>query len=307
MMTRFYKGYWMATNRCNLDCSYCVLEDSPEQLSKELPLADKLSLLDHLYRCLDFRRLTLSGGEITLLGKKPPADFIALLEHARRYRKPGHQDHLELEIYTNGAFLDEHTADAMAGVVDQVAITLDGNDPGYLERIGRSKGRFKNYYDRALSACELLSGRGIEVKIHSVITRSNLRILGPQLREISQDLARRRAIPAKWKFYQYMSYDDPLRDITHAVTEDEFAAFQTEARKALDESGIELHFKDNREMHESLFNILAYGNAQYMRAGDTWKSSRRTRDLRSYANIDELLAAHDIRKDFFQKFHSFTR
>jgi MoaA/NifB/PqqE/SkfB family radical SAM enzyme len=300
----FYKGYWMVTNRCNLDCSYCVLEDSPEQLRRELPIAEKFALLDHLYLRLGFRRLTLSGGEISLLGRNPPTDFIALLNHARRYRMPGLEGHLEIEIYTNGAFIDERCADAMAGVVDQVAITFDGNDPQFLHEIGRSRGRFKNYYESAMKAGALLAQRGIELKIHSVVSRRNLAFLARQLPDIRHDLTAHGIRPVKWKFYQYMSYDDTLRDLAHAITESEFAEFVKQATAALGDRGIDLHFKDNREMHESLFNILSYGNAQYMSDGDSWETSRRTQDLRSYPDMLTLLSQNGIRADLFAKYHT---
>ena len=78
MNHKYYKGYYMVTNRCNLDCTYCVLEDSLDQLKRELPFTEKVKLIDHLYHKLNFRRLTLSGGEITLIGKNPPNDFKPL-------------------------------------------------------------------------------------------------------------------------------------------------------------------------------------------------------------------------------------
>jgi hypothetical protein len=56
-------------------------------------------------------------------------------------------------------------------------------------------------------------------------------------------------------------------------------------------------------MHESLFNILQYGNAQYMREGDTWSTSRRTGDLREYASMQELFARHDINEQAFRRYH----
>ena len=83
MPESYYKGYWMLTNRCNLRCSYCVLEDAPDQLKAELDLEGKKELITHLYEKLNFRRLTLSGGEVTIIGKHPPKDFIELLNHIR--------------------------------------------------------------------------------------------------------------------------------------------------------------------------------------------------------------------------------
>ena len=50
-----------------------------------------------------------------------------------------------------------------------------------------------------------------------------------------------------------------------------------------------------------------YGNAQYMREGDTWSTSQRTEDLRSYASMAELFSKHDINRSRFHCFHEITR
>ncbi|MBK6534178.1 MAG: radical SAM protein [Deltaproteobacteria bacterium] len=169
----FFKGYWMVTNRCNLNCGYCVLEDAPEQLRRELDLAGKKSLADHLYRRLGFRRLTLSGGEVLMIGRKPPVDFIDLLRFLRGFRSPDPLQNLELEIYTNGVLLDDAVADEMAGVVDQVAVTIDSSDDRLLTVLGRNHGRSRSYFDRAVDVCARLSRRGIEVKLHTVVGQAN--------------------------------------------------------------------------------------------------------------------------------------
>ena len=303
----YYKGYWMVTNRCNLDCSYCVLEDSSDQLKQELSFSDKLKLINHLYHQLRFRRLTLSGGEITLIGKKPPSDFLLLLKHLTNLRSSTPSKNLEIEMYTNGAFLNSDVADVMSGVVDQVAITFDSTDENLLKSIGRSRGKYGNYYAKALDACHILAKRGIEIKLHSVISRLNISSFGESLPKLVKDLEDREVRPTKWKFYQYMSYDDKLRDLAHAITPLEFNTFRQSTIQTLAKTNISLHFKDNKEMNDSLFNILSYGNAQFMYEGDTWTTSRRTRDLRTYQSVDQLLDEHNIPKDVFNRFHSFKR
>jgi MoaA/NifB/PqqE/SkfB family radical SAM enzyme len=307
MNKNYYKGYYMVTNRCNLDCSYCVLEDSLDQLKRELPFAEKIKLIDHLYHKLNFRRLTLSGGEITLIGKNPPNEFLLLLEYLRNFKSSDQNKNLEIEIYTNAAFLDSNVADAMSGIVDQVAITIDSTDENLLKSIGRSRGRYSNYYNKALAACKLLAERGIEIKLHSVISQLNISSLVETLPKIILDLKGYNILPSKWKFYQYMSYDEQLRDKAHAISSSEFALFKNSAIKCLADSKIELHFKDNKEMNDSLFNILSYGTAQFMHKGDTWSTSRRTRDLRTYSDIESLLSENNIEKTIFESFHSIKR
>lgn len=307
MSDAFYKGYWMVTNRCNLDCGYCVLEDTPAQLRRELNLTDKLALVAHLYEHLRFRRLTLSGGETTIIGKRPPADFITLLRFLRRYRTVDPRERLDVEMYTNGALLDDTVADEMAGVVDLVAVTIDSARDDLLTQIGRNTGQFPNYFDRTVAACGRLARRGIEVKLHSVIGTLNHRTLGDEVAPILDAVEAAGVRVTEWKFYQYMSYDDPLRDGTHAIFPDAYARVTEQIARTLEGRGVKLHFKDNAEMNASLFNILSYGNAQYMRAGDTWTTSRRTRDLRTYASMEELLASHDIDEAAFRRFHGIHR
>jgi MoaA/NifB/PqqE/SkfB family radical SAM enzyme len=306
MSEAFFKGYWMVTNRCNLDCGYCVLEDAPHQLRRELDLNGKKALVSHLYR-LGFRRLTLSGGEVLIMGKRPPAQFVDLLRHLRGYRSPDPTKNLELEVYTNGTFLDDAVADEMAGAVDLVAITVDSHRDELLTRIGRNHGRYRNYFERAVEVCGRLTRRGIGVKLHSVVGTSNHHSLGDEVSVILDAIEANGGRIDTWKFYQYMSYDAPTRDGVHAIGSLDYGRSMERVARALQGRGVALHFKDNEEMNASLFNILSYGNAQYMRPGDTWSTSRRTEDLRCYASMAELFARTDVDEMMFRRFHEVPR
>jgi molybdenum cofactor biosynthesis enzyme MoaA len=307
MPESLFKGYWMVTNRCNLDCGYCVLEDAPHQLRRELDLAGKKALVSHLYRRLGFRRLTLSGGEVLLIGGKPPSDFVELLRFLRGFRSTNPRENLEVELYTNGVLLDDRVAGEMEGVVDQVAVTIDSADDGLLTTLGRNHGRARGYFGRAVEVCARLTRHGIDVKLHSVVGRANVVRLGDEVAPILDAIEARGGRISKWKFYQYMSYDDALRDGAHKVPPDLYTQEMSRVERALAERGVALHFKDDAEMNASLFNILSYGNAQYMRAGDTWSTSRRTRDLRTYETMAELFASHDLEESSFRKFHEVQR
>lgn len=304
----FFKGYYLVTSRCNLDCDYCVLEDAPDQLRRELDLEGKIELIGHLYHRLGFRRLTLSGGEVLLIGKRPPADFLRLVDALRALRAPGDPlRHLEVVVYSNGVLLDDQVADAIAGVVDRVAITIDSRDEGLLQTIGRNTRQHRGYFRRAVEVCARLARRGVEVKLHSVVGTLNHERIGDEARAILDEIVARGGRVSKWKLYQYMSYDDPARDGAHGITPEQYARAAERVARALEGTGVPLHFKDNEEMNGSLFNILPYGNAQYMRPGDTWSTTRRTRDLRSYASMEELFASHDIDEAAFRRYHGLSR
>ncbi|HMV70381.1 MAG TPA: radical SAM protein [Myxococcota bacterium] len=307
MSERFFKGYWMVTNRCNLDCGYCVLEDAPHQLRRELDGAGRQALVTHLHERLGFRRLTLSGGEVTILGRRAPDEFVDLLRHLRTLRSPDPRRHLEVEVYTNGALLDDRVADEMAGVVDLVAVTIDSVRDEVLDQIGRNRGRHRRYLDRAAEVCGRLGHRGIPIKLHSVVGTLNHATLADEVGPILDRVQAAGANVAKWKFYQYMSYNDPARDGFHAIDGDAYARTAEGVARALDGSGVALHFKDNAEMNASLFNILSYGNAQFMRPGDTWTTTGRTRDLRTYGSMTELFAEHGLDEAAFRRFHEVVR
>lgn len=303
----FFKGYWMVTNRCNLRCQYCVLENAPDQLKAELDLEAKKELVTHLYTRLRFRRSTLSGGEVLIIGKRPPQDFLELLRHIRQFRSEDPRSNLEIELYTNGTYLDEAVAAEMKGVVDQVAVTIDSSNQDFLSSIGRNSGRFPRYYDNIVRVCSMIGKQGIELKLHSVVGQKNHLLLPDEVQVILDAVEDGGVQPVCWKFYQYMSYDAPEKDRFHAIPSSYYQEFQGKVEKALKGRSVRLHFKDNEEMDASLFNILSYGNAQYMRTGDSWSTSRRTADLRSYPSMADLFSKHDIDESRFRCFHEIKR
>lgn len=307
MSDRYYKGYWMVTNRCNLRCSYCVLENAAHQLKAELDLNGKKELISHLYNKLGFRRLTLSGGEVLIIGKSPPNDFIELLRHIRQFRSNDPSKNLEIELYTNGTYLSEQVASEMQGVVDLVAVTIDTCNNNLLTELGRNSRKFNNYYENAIRVCSLLSQKGIQLKLHSVVSMKNYQTLPEEVTFILDSLEAAGVQLACWKFYQYMSYDAPERDRVHAVGADVYEQFQMKVEHALEGRRVKLHFKDNEEMNASLFNILSYGNAQYMRDGDTWSTTPRTEDLRSYPSMHDLFTKNQIDENRFHHFHEIKR
>lgn len=307
MTNSYYKGYWMITNRCNLNCSYCVLENAPHQLQAELDLENKKDFISHLYHKLKFRRLTLSGGEALIIGKKPPHDFLELLQYIKQFRSNKLSKNLEIELYTNGTYLNKELINQMRDVVDMIAITIDSKQNNILNNIGRKYNGLDLYYRHIIEVIRLLTKNSIKVKLHSVISQRNYLNLPNEVEQIVKSIEVAQGNVSNWKFYQYMSYDDQERDQEHMVSEDEYNNFRWPVKEALKNYSIDLHFKDNKEMHGSLFNILSYGNAQYMRENDTWLTSQRTRDLRTYNSMQELFSQHDINEKLFRKFHEIKR
>jgi len=285
MVDFYYKGYWMLTNRCNLRCSYCVLEDAPHQLKAELNLEAKKELISHLYNKLNFRRLTLSGGEVTIIGTHPPHDFIELLRYIKNFRSDKRHKNLEIEIYTNARRLNEDLVKEMSGVVDTVAITIDSIKDNFLSEIGRNYGSLSNYFEHVTQICKLITNYNIKLKLHSVVFQKNYIQLLSEIPLILNSIDKAGGKIFHWKFFQYMSYDMPEKDNLHSIPIDLFMEFKSKASEILQQYNIEMHFKDIQEMRDSIFNILSYGNAQYMRADDSWSTSQRTADLRVLSHL----------------------
>jgi hypothetical protein len=153
----------------------------------------------------------------------------------------------------------------------------------------------------------MLSKSNIKTKLHSVIGKKNYVFLPNEVAFIIDSIENAGGRVSRWKFFQYMSYDVPKKDKMHSIPVDLYKQFKKHVQRALEGREIRLHFKDNLEMNESLFNILSYGNAQYMRKGDTWSTSRRTKDLRLYNSMSEVFAKHDIDEVLFKKFHEIQR
>lgn len=307
MKKTYFKGYWMLTNRCNLSCSYCVLENAPHQKRLELDLNAKKELIAHLYQQFNFRSLTLSGGEVLIIGKKPPHDFIELMNFIRQFRSANYDDNLEIEVYTNGIYMDENVINAMDGVVDRVAMTIDSEDTSLLNEIGRKYRGLEGYYQHTVNLSRWLTEKNIAFKLHSVISQKNHLVLPQQVKNILTSINEQNGKVESWKFYQYMSYDAPEKDNLHVISSDSYQVFKEQTETILAPYDIKLHFKDNKEMNASLFNILSYGNAQYMLPGDTWLTSRRTEDLRTYQSLDELFEKNSIDQSLFHKFHEIQR
>ena len=306
MTESYYKGYWMLTNRCNLRCSYCVLEDAPHQLKAELDLEGKKALITHLYEKLNFRRLTLSGGEVTIIGKHPPKDFIALLNHIRNFRYEEQEKNLEIEVYTNARRLNEDVIKEMSGVVDIVAITIDSKEDDFLSDIGRNYGSLSNYFQHVVQICKLITKYNIKLKLHSVVFQKNYIQLLSEMPLILDEINKAGGQIFHWKFFQYMSYDVPEKDNAHSIPIDLFKEFKNKASEILKAYKVETHFKDTEEMRDSIFNILSYGNAQYMRGSDSWSTSQRTEDLRTYSSMDEFFTKNDIDEPLFRKFNEIS-
>ncbi len=147
------------THRCVFDCVHCYL---PERRDRDgLSLARLLLLLDELVE-MGTLHLTLTGGEPLLYRHWPQV--------AERARRLG----FTLGVLSNGALVDEETADTLARLSAQVDVSLYSMDPSVFEGITRCPGS----YEQTLGGIELLANRGVELRIKVPLTRRSCRGVG---------------------------------------------------------------------------------------------------------------------------------
>jgi len=295
----------MITARCNLACSYCILENSPHQLKQELSILQKQELISHLYHNLNFRSLTISGGEALLIGKSAPSDFLKLLNFLKQFKSDEAISNLKLKLYTNTIYLTEPVAVAMKGIIDEVSINIDSCNDEILLLLGRNQSKKDNYFLEVVNVIEKLSLQGIKVKLHTVITALNYQYIASEVLKIYFAVKNANPLFYQWKFYQYMSYDDFVIDRKHQLDIETFERVQKEIERKLVNVNVDLHFKDNQEMNQSLFNILATGIAQYRLPENSWSTTQRTENLLNYKSMEQLFEQNNIDFKLFNDYHSY--
>ena len=305
-MKKFYSAYYMMTARCNLSCSYCVLENLPFQISRELSIDKKKKLILHLYKNYNVRSLTISGGEPICIGGNLGKDFISLMHFLKEFKHENKEDNLIVKMYSNGLLMTEEIVSSMKGVVDRVSINIDSCNDALLRRIGRLSSYNGGYFQKAIDSIRLLYANNIKIKLHTVISALNYDRIAQESKKIYEEVAQANPLLDNWKFYQYMSYDDPIKDKKHEISIDTFNSTCSEISETLKNYQIKLKFKSKDEMNESLFNILATGIAQFRRDNDTWTTTKRTKSLFDYKSIDEMLKQNEININLFQKYHSYN-
>lgn len=149
------------TGSCNLRCSYCYGDYSPDLLRlamKSTPPEKKiLALIDEL-EAAGTRIITLLGGEPLMPGI--PIDIGRIVNHID-------QKGLICQIVTNGYFIEKHLETLKK--VDSVCVSLDG-DEEYNDR-NRGQGTFK----RIIKGIDTAQLHGIPVRINAVITEHSCR------------------------------------------------------------------------------------------------------------------------------------
>jgi len=283
-----YSIYYMLTPRCLLNCGYCFRDTSKESLARELSLNNKKRAIRSLIENLNVRKITLSGGEPPIIGGKILTDFLDLIEYIKIYKQ--RYPDLRIELLTNAILLEEDVLKKLVGAVDRITITLDTINEEILEKIGRITDKYKNYLNRFKKRMTDMNTLGFETKIHSVVTPVNY----DYLEELALFIKENNHLFKinRWKFYQYMTYDDPIKDAIYEIDDDRYNLIKSKIIAILLDTDIEVTFKDNQLMIDSMLNLNHDGCLEHVIIENDKKEKYLSKQIWNYNNIEE--AASDI-------------
>ncbi len=110
------------TNRCQLDCAYCTLQDEP--VSSMTPEEIEL-LVEVCSRRLGFRKIRLTGGEPTL--RKDLGSIVQRLSSLDGID--------EVALTTNGMLLERRSPELAAAGLRTINVSIDSLDPAKFRRL----------------------------------------------------------------------------------------------------------------------------------------------------------------------------
>ncbi|MFH9552864.1 radical SAM protein [Streptomyces sp. NPDC017435] len=170
------------TSGCNLSCSYCYTESSPQAAGGQLSLEQAQGILEDV-KAAGGRGVQLSGGEPTIW-----PGLAALLDHAERLG-------LRVALITNGTNIKPALVRQLARTEASVQVSLDAVTPQ-----GYAAARGKNRLPAALRGIDLLLEAGVPVVLSSALTTVNAAWVGDLV-----EFARQRGIrgvhlaPSYWR------------------------------------------------------------------------------------------------------------
>jgi GTP 3',8-cyclase len=185
------------TERCNLRCTYCMPEEGiPLTPDDRLPTVDELIKIVSVFQEMGVDKIRLTGGE-PLVRK----EFPEILDHLF---KMGFRD---LNITTNGVFLDRYIDKFLEVGLKSVNISLDTLDPEKFETMTR-----RNRFERVMKNIRLGMDAGLRIKINSVLMKDFSED------EIAPMLEWSREVPIHVRFIEFMPFSGNNWDTEKLIT-----------------------------------------------------------------------------------------
>ncbi len=147
--------FWNITNKCNLTCSHCYINASPDaERPNEQTLEEGKAFIDDVAE-VGVPLLLFTGGE-PLVSK----DFWELAKYAKGKG-------LRTVISTNGVLITKEVAKRLQDVgIQYVGVSLDGFDPATHDHIRGMKGAYQGAIEGLKNCVEIGLKSGIRVTAH---------------------------------------------------------------------------------------------------------------------------------------------
>ncbi len=148
--------FWCLTDRCNLQCNFCLSESDPGRRAHEVSGAQRAVILNQLMenRVL---KVYLTGGEPLLIPET--------MEYAKRLRKAG----IFTVLTTNGVLLDRSVIrDLAVHGINRIQVSLHGATPETNDAIMGGPA-----FERILQALGWIRDAGVDLHIKVTLTREN--------------------------------------------------------------------------------------------------------------------------------------
>jgi molybdenum cofactor biosynthesis enzyme MoaA len=284
-MTYFSLFYTMSF-KCNLHCGYCFRYDYAKAVPEELSLEGMEKVIAHLYDHFNIRKITLSGGEPSMLGGVPKTNFLKLINFLRKYKSKDPEKNLRIVLISNAVYLTPDVTEKMIGVVDRITVTLDSTSDAILTKLGRNFDVFTNYLERTELRLQDFTKKGFEVKLHSVVSKINIDGMDDLVNFVI-NLKDTKII--SWKFYQYMTFGNQKVDDIYSVTKEQYYQVANKEENKLAKAGIKPHFKDTEEQADTMFDLVPDGTVQYYKeVNGVWTRCYTKKKIFEYSSWDDL-------------------
>lgn len=228
---------------CNMGCGFCfaTFEDVFADRGVDYLRESEAVGLIWALREAGFGKINFAGGEpmlcpwlAGLIGYAKSVGFVT-------------------SMVTNGSRVTGEWLDGLGGSLDIAAVSVDSLDAGALGRIGRAvRGKGPLGREDYLRVGEWLKGRGIRLKVNTVVNRYNL---GEDLRLFIREMG-----PERWKIFQALRVEgqNDGRMGEFAVTDGEFAGYVGRNR-TVEADGVRVVAEGNELMTGSYLMVDPWG------------------------------------------------
>jgi len=156
------------TNRCNIQCKYCLIGDFQKKSLSVLSYEEFKRLISDLSD-LGVFTIDFSGGEPFLR-----SDLLNLLKYARTLN-------ISVKVTTNGTILRHNIIDSLIDIVDVIQISIDGSAQNIHNTTRGGE------LERIIKSAELIGETGIKLQIGTVACQSNFGNI-PKIIELAEIL-----------------------------------------------------------------------------------------------------------------------